>query len=250
MKLGRLQYGCLLLCIVGAACQTTSTPPPETLEPVPPMPRGYQPISYVSPIHWEAGEYPDLFSAESSAVWVDGDVAEMKYQKEAETGEAPPARLVAQAQAVSRDFFVFECHIESVFRDTSIAYDVVGFRGIDVHLETPGGKEVKPIQTIIGTPVEEEQRGALKLFRRTNIIVFPRQDLWIGGDTVAIGSGSVRLVLSGHSSVFYFEWPELPQASADTGWRWKPSENETVQALKVSFSDLYGRVRRLAHTFD
>ena len=80
--------------------------------------------------------------------------------------------------------------------------------------------------------------------------MFPRQDLWIGGDTVAIGSGSVRLVLSGHSSVFYFEWPELPQASADTGWRWKPSENETVQALKVSFSDLYGRVRRLAHTFD
>jgi hypothetical protein len=214
------------------------------------MPRGYQPLSYVSPIHLEEGDYPDLFSAESTSVWVDGDVAEMKYENEAAKGEAPSARLVSQAQAISREYFVFECHIESMFRDTSIAYDVVGFRGIDLHLETPNGTKVKPIQTIIGTPVQEEQVGALKLFRRTNIVVFPRQDLWTGGDTVAAGSRSVRLVLSGHSCVFYFEWPELAPATMDSEWSWKPSENETYQALKVSFSELYGRLRRLAHTFD
>ena len=155
MRLGRLKCACLVLCVAGAACQTTSAPPPEGAEPAPPMPRGYQPLSYVSPIQLEDGQYPDLFSAESTAVWVDGDVAEMKYESEAAEGETPPARLVSQAQAISRDFFVFECHVESIFRDTSIAYDVVGFRGIDIHLETPDGTQVKPIQTIIGTPVEE-----------------------------------------------------------------------------------------------
>lgn len=250
MKPGRLRYVCLLLCVVGAACQTTGPTPPEPEEPTLPPPRGYQPMTYVSPIHWEEGEYSDLFSADSSAVWVDSDVAEMKYEKEVQEGEAPSQYLLAQARTITRNFFVFECHIESVFRDTSIAYDVVGFRGIDVHLETPDGKRVRPIQTIIGTPVEEEQRGALKLFRRTNVIVFPREDLWTGGDTVGIGIGSVRLVLTGHRSVFYFEWPELPQGPAEDGWSWKPSENERFQALKVSFSDLYGRLRRLAHTFD
>lgn len=250
MKLGRLRNLCLFLCIVGAACQTTPTAPPDTEAPILPAPRGYQPMSYVSPIQLEEGDYADLFSAESSAVWVDNDVTEMKYAREREAGNTPPEGLVAAARAINRDFFVFECHIESVFRDTSIAYDVVGFRGIDVHLETPDGKQIDPIQIIIGTPVEEEQRGTLKLFRRTNIVVFPRQDLWTGGDTVAVGSGAVRLVLAGHGSAVCFEWPELPQASAETGWSWKPSENETVQVVKVSFSNLYGRLRRLAHTFD
>lgn len=250
MNVGRLGYVCLVLCVVGAACQTTPTAPPEPEEPVLPPPRGYQPMTYVSPIHWEDGGYSDLFGAESYAVWVDSDVAEMKYQEEAGEGDAPSPYLVAEARTISRDFFVFECHIESVFSDTSIAYDVVGFRGIDVHLETPDGKEIRPIQTIVGTPVEEEQRGALKLFRRTNIVVFPREDLWTGGDTVAIGSRAVRLVLTGHNSVFYFEWPELPQGSTEGVWSWKPSENERLQSLKVSFSELYGRLRRLAHTFD
>ena len=251
MKLCRLRYGCMLLCIAGVACRTMSpAPPPDIEETVPPMPRGYQPMSYVSTIHWESGEYPDLFSSEASAVWVNGDVAEMKYANEARSGTPPSPRLVAQAQAISRDFFVFECHIESVFRDTSIAYDVVGFRGIEVHLETPDGTLVRPIQTIIGTPVEEEQHGALKLFRRTNIVVFPRHNLWTGTDTVAVGSRSVRLVLSGQNSEFYFEWPEMPLTALEEGWSWRPSESEAYQALKVSFSDLYGRLRRLAHTFD
>jgi len=250
MNVGRLQYGCLLLCIVGAACQTTPKAPPETGEALPAMPRGYQPMSYVSSIQLAEGEYADLFSAGSFAVWVGDDVADMKYQKEAQEGAAPSERLVAQAREIRGDYFVFECHIESVFRDTSIAYDVVGFRGIDLCLETPGGNRIQPVQVIIGTPVEEEQRGALKLFRRTNIVVFPRQDLWTGGETLAVGSRSVRLVLSGHSSVFNFEWPELPQATMESGWKWKPSENETLQSLKVSFSDLYGRLRRLSHTFD
>ena len=251
MRLCRLRYVCLLLCVAGAACQTMSpAPPPDIEEAVPPIPRGYQPMSYVSTIHWEAGEYPDLFSSDSSAVWVDGNVAQLKYENEAASDNPPSQRLVAQAQAISRDFFIFECHIESVFRDTSIAYDVVGFRGLEVHLETPDGTHVRPIQTIIGTPVEEEQHGALKLFRRTNIVVFPRHDLWTGADTVAVGSRSVRLVISGHNSEFYFEWPELPLTAIETGWNWRPSENEMYQALKVSFSELYGRLRRLAHTFD
>ncbi|MGI6461682.1 MAG: hypothetical protein ACOX5J_16610 [Candidatus Hydrogenedentales bacterium] len=250
MKLGRLGILCALLCVVGAACQTTRSAPPDVEAPLLSAPRGYQPMSYLSTIQMNEGEYPDLFSAESSAVWVDNDVTEMKYARERETGKAPPTGLVAAARAVNRDFFVFECHIESLFRDMSIAYDVVGFRGIDVHLETPDGKQIEPIQIIIGTPVEEEQRGTLKQFRRINIAVFPRTDLWTGGDTVAVGSGAVRLVLSGHGSTFCFEWPELPQASTDAGPSWNPSENEMLQAVKVSFSDLYGRLRRLAHTFD
>ena len=69
MKLGRLQYGCLLLCIVGAACQTASTPPPETLEPVPPMPRGYPTdLVCVADYTGKQGSTRTCFSAESSAV--------------------------------------------------------------------------------------------------------------------------------------------------------------------------------------
>jgi hypothetical protein len=148
--------------------------------------------------------------------------------------------------AVSKNFVVLECIIESVFADTSIAYDVVNLRQIDAYIETPDGQKVLPMQTLIG-PLEEEQREALRLFRRTNLLVFPRQDVWLHRPLIRQGQSRMRLVLKGYDSRFYFEWLEAP---SDEPRRFVPTEEEARRLAKTGYTELFSALRRLAHMFD
>lgn len=250
MSRDRVMKPCLfLVCVcvlsfVFGGCQTTPEPAaPETGEVVPPEPVAeFQPAYYVASIAADEARYPDLFSKNSFAVWVGPEVTVQK--QEAAQDDINP-QLVEEVRHITDEFVVIECHIESVFSDMSIAYDVTGFRGVEVFLELPDGREMMPVQKVLGQ-LEEEQRGALKLFRRVNLLVFSRRDLWSGSRTLDAAYPSVQLVLQAHESKFAFEWPGARYADPAS----LPDERDRMQAIQAGFVEVFGRLRTLAHIFD
>ena len=235
----------LTLCLAAVSCQTTSKSDPDGLI-TPPPDLEFVPMTFVAPIQVGRGNYADLFAEDSTAVWVGSPVADLRQAKALEDGEPVTEALAANAQRVTDNFLVFECDIASVFGDMSIAYDVVGFRGISVYLLTPDGRTVAPVQTVIGSPVREQQEQALKRYSRTNTVVFEKKDLVLGNPTITPGSPAVRLVLQGYDSAFYFEW----QASPTPNEGWKPTRDEYIRAVKVGFGEFCEKTARLAHIFD
>lgn len=207
----------------------------------------FSPSRYLSSIHLDSGSYPALYSEQTYAVWVDPEVARIKRDQALLAGEELDPRFESEAFALAESFVVVECHIESVFADSSIAYDAVALRNIEVELRLPDERGVQPVMQILGTPVEEESRGALKLFRRTNLLVFRRKDLWMGRDRERRALAEARLTLKGYDSTFYFAWPQAP---VDDPWQWVPTPEEAHKLTVTGFRELFMEVRRQAHRFD
>lgn len=237
-------FGLGVFCPILMGCRTIpfkpEAPPVEKVAE-------FEPAYYASPIAFAEGRYADLFGPESYAVWVGPEVTERKRESAVEAGEFVPEQLETQAATITDHYVVIECHMESQFGDMSAAYDVVGFRGARVYLEMPDGRTLAPIQKVIGSPLEEEQRGALKLFRRTNLLIFPRRDLWFGQVTLDPTFASVKLVVDAHNSRFVFEWPETAYADPT---RVPPPEQDFMREVKLGFSELFNAVSRAAHVFD
>lgn len=228
---------CLLSC---------QTKPPSDEEPhvaIAPLSE-FEPGDFVSPIHHQEGQYQGLFSPSSTAIWVGPDISALKKQKDEKAGKSIDPKLEEEAETISASFIVIECALESAFSDMSIAHDVVGLRGIDVYMLMPDGKKIYSIQKVMKSPLEEEQQGALKLFRRTNLIIFPKRDFLLGNPTVGAGATSAKLVLEGYSTKNYFEWVGAAGAT------WQPEEKTAARAIKVGFSEFYGMLRPLVHAFD
>lgn len=245
MRLARYGVGiCLALSVL--SCKT---PPPPKLEEWPETKREFRPLTFVSTINLEKGRYPDLFSKDSYAVWVDPEVAALKRSEAVAAGEEIDPNLEAEAAQITRKFLVIECHLDSVFSDMSIAYDAVGFRNLDLFLLTPDGRSIRPVQTVIDTNLVEEQSGALKRFQRTNIVIFPRQDLWVGKPTVDPSYPSVRLALQGHESTFYFEWTQAPRPEGEPKFQW-PNKEQALFAARLGYTQLFTRIRMLSHYLD
>lgn len=226
-------------------CQTQPPKPERAVAHESAEPAGssdFSPVSPISPIAFEQGKYADLFSPDSYAVWIDSAIAEKKKEEDAAHGITPDPWLVEDAGKIIQEFVVIELHTESVFADTSIAYDIVGLRGVSVYLETGDGKRIEPIQKIIGTPVEEEQRGALKAFRRTNVLVFARQDIWSGEPILQSTIPALKLVLESHDSRFAFHWNNTNQA---TGNVQSPLPLDKLKLVRVGFSEIFEQLRRL-----
>ncbi|MBI5095930.1 MAG: hypothetical protein HZB26_26285 [Candidatus Hydrogenedentes bacterium] len=238
---------CVMLVVAAlTSCKTGKSKPVETPEETA---AGFQPGAFLTPIRHEQGRYADLYSPNSFALWIGPEVLQFKQEMAKEAGETADPKMDADAQRIAQDFLVLECHIESAFSDSSIAYDVVGFRGMDdVYLLLPGGKKVHPQQTVIGPRAEEEGKGALKVFRRTNLLVFPRHDLWSGGATLDPTAPSVKLVLEGYASHFYFEWPAAP--GSPVAQKWSPAAEDAKRAVIMGYTQFMSSVRRLAHMFD
>ncbi len=230
---------CLVLVLSSPACKThfrdPEVPPAEKVE--------FRPLRFNSSLSIEKGNYPDLFSNESFAVWVGGEVATFKRTAAIDQGGPVDAQLDIDARTIAENYIIIECHLESMFSDTSIAYDAVTFRQVSVYLETPEGTRVRPSQVSIGSPVEEEQRGALTLFRRTNLLVFPRRELWVHRQTGKHLNPYARLVLEGYDSEFYFEWPESPNLDP---YQWVPTEKESRQLAVTGYRELYRRLQEFA----
>ncbi|HIJ66315.1 MAG TPA: hypothetical protein HPP77_10235 [Candidatus Hydrogenedentes bacterium] len=233
-----------LVALAAVSCQTTKEEAPEPLLEVRPV--EFIPATHVAPIQRVEGKYPTLFAPSSYAVWVDGDVAAFKRASAAEAGETVDPYLETAAELITASFYIFECHVESVFATTSIAYDVVGFRNTDIYLETPDGDRTKPIQTVIGTTAEMEPREALKLYRRTNLVIFPKKDLWLDEPVIDAKTLSVKLVLEGFDSKFCFEWPGIaPPPEPERTW-YPRDEKEALQLLRLGFSELFEKLRDMA----
>ena len=211
----------------------------------------FQPLTYHSTIHAGEGRYTNLFGPESFALWVSDDVAALKRRKAESEGEEIDTALANSVAAIGENFLVFECHLESIFPDASVAYDAVGLRNMDIYLLTPGGVRIRPIQRILSGAAEEEQRQALRLFRRTLIVVFPKSDLIGGSPSIADRAPAVRLMVEGFNSEFYFEWPAAPirQTEPQRKRPWLPTAAESKDAVKLGFTELYTRLRSVGRLF-
>lgn len=246
---GRIALSGVLAVVVAisvAGCKTTNRAKSEPATPAKPVQIKFEPAT--STVELQAGNvrYPNLFGPDSYAVWVGPEVVALKKQQAEEAGETIGPKLEETARIVSEQYVLIECHVESAFADSSIAYDAAGFRGIDVYLLMPDGRRVRPIQTVIASSAQEESQGALKKFARTNLIVFPQRDFWAEKPIFDAASPSVRLVLEGYNSQFFFEWPRqgagVEQAASKV--------QDISKAVRTSFTDLYSQLVKLAHVFD
>jgi hypothetical protein len=227
---------------VFVACQTA--PKPDAPAPVAIQGPAFQPASVVAAISHADGPRANLFAAESRAVWVTSEALAAKRQQAEAAGQPVDPLQAVAAEAIEREFIVFECHLESVFGDPSIAYDAVGLRGISVSLEAPGGQAVMPAQKLIGTVLAEEDQGTLKRFSRTMVVVFPKSDVWLQGPTIPLDAAAARLVLQGHGSSFHFEWPAAPPDAAAV-----IAASEAKTATRLSFNSLYRLIAPLGTIF-
>jgi hypothetical protein len=207
----------------------------------------FVPAQFVSSLRTGQCAYPHLFSAQSYALWVGPEVTAQRRAESEEKGQKPDPMADAAAPEIDANYLVLECHIESVFEDMSIGYDVVGFRGIQVYMLTPDGRKVPPAQIVMGSELEEKSQGALKSFRRTNLIVFPKHELDLRVPKVNGQAASARLVIEGFKSSFYFEWfPVMPGKDGQV----QAVVFEGANTAKLGFNDYYGKLRAIAHKFD
>ncbi len=197
----------------------------------------FMPIESVSQLNLKSGRYPNLFSTLSQALWVNERVAQAKLDAESADGEPVSPMLAADGHTIASNYYVVEINLGSQFPDSSIAYDVVGLRTIDAYLLLPDGTRIWPAQRVLGSQASEQSAGALKSYGRTNIVVFPKSDVFTGAPTIPNGTTGVQLVLDGFSSEFYFEWAAAPAAGPP------PAEPESGG---LTFSGLFEKIRELS----
>lgn len=212
-------------------------------------PREFVPAAYTSRLYHDEGRYANLYTQDSFAVWVSPEVAVLKHEQAAASGNPMDPELEAEAKMICAEYLVFECHMASAFGDMSVAYDVVGFRNMDIYLQTPEGTKIQPIQKVIDPTASEQQIEALKKFGRANLLVFPRNILPQASPKGAESLPSVKLVLEGLSCRFFFEWVEATPPPPE-GRQWKPTAIEAAQAAQMGFLEVFGRLKRMAHNFD
>lgn len=245
---GMRRWAAIVFALLGmASCQTAPPPPPDQVsEPVNLAPREFQPATTVSQLQFESGNYPNLFAPSSQAIWINESVTAMRRNAAIAAGDNVSSADEEQAALVVANHVIIECALESMFPDMSIGYDIVGGRGATIYLTTPDGRKAAPVRTLIGQDLREEQRGALRLFGRTNMLVFARRDLWTEAALAAPGDASVRLVIEAHGTTFYFEWPTAtPVVPAPVS-----QGAETLAILKTTYEEYLGRLKRLVHRFD
>ena len=237
MRNGRLL--CVLL-VAAVCCSCRTRGPGEEAGDAPPAVMvPFTPQETRSPLHAQEGLYPTLFMGTSYAQWV-------RPGMETATADGD-GNLDTAAASLSRDFVVVKCYLESKFADMSIAYDVIGLRGLYVYLLLPDGTRISPSQTILGEQLMEESRAALRVFGRANLLVFPtnREKLRVpaGGE----GAPEVRVVLEGYESKFYFAWaPVLPPAEQKVSVLQRPA----VQRVREDLRGAHERFLDISHKFD
>jgi hypothetical protein len=237
----------LTLMLFGAGCATTGRSPEPEFTPVPPPPPQavFVPAATQASLQFAAGRYPNLFAPESRAVWGGGTVTTQVSSIEPveENAAAAAGPIEITPPAASDGQLMIECRIESEFPDISIAYDVAGLRGCNAYLELPDGTRLLPAQKIIGRELSETPVGALRRYARTNRLYFPVSD---NGLLVPMGSPGLRLVIQGHDSTFFFEWPNVPPPPD-----YKPpiGQREGTQKLKRGWHKTTSRAKRVGGNF-
>lgn len=243
----KILYGAtaaMLLCVLGA-CKTTPEPQPATKAEA--SIGQFEPLVYAAQIQRGEGKYADLYAPTSYAVWVGPEVTALKRDEAAKAGQPIEPWLDRASQVLPASYIVIECHMDSAFRDSSVAYDAVAFRNMDTYFELPDGRRLAPIQVLIDPHARENAQGALKAYSRVNLLVFTRDDLLLGAPAVPANAPSVRLVIRGVDTKFQFDWQG---AGGGRTSPWAPSVQEAAAAAQLGFRELYGRLQTLAHIFD
>jgi len=244
--LGRIVVWGFVALAAGGLLLSCKTGKEDAAKAEPEFVTEFFPATIISGIQLEKGAYSNLFSPDSYAVWLGSDVTRLRRAKSLEKGEKIDPKLDAAAARVQENYLVFECRLVSMLPDMSIAYDVVGLRGVTACLVAPDGRKIPPTQIVIGSSASDEPQGALRKFARTNLIIFQKKDLWSDKAAIDIEAPSARLVLEGFGTTFRFEWatalvPHEP---------WIPNQDEYIKALKTGFKETYTRLGELLHTFD
>lgn len=247
---------CFAVCAALAGCQTTSqtaAPPVETVPaPIAAVPFDFQPTEYRAGLQAGEARYPTLYTPETHAIWITDEVNALKMENEASQGVIVDEQLKLVAQIVQAQFITIECYLESAFADSSVAYDAVGLRNIDVYLETPSGDRVYPLQRIMAPQADQTPAGALVRFGRTTILVFPKRDLLTPAVSPISGAPSSRLVLEGFHSTFYFEWQNAagaaPVAPEDAGPNFRAAA--VRDAIRTGYTSLYTILSPLRNIVD
>jgi hypothetical protein len=258
----------MLLLAALAGCQTPRGPDP-TAPPTLGPPAPFVPVHAMAGLNLGEGAYPTLFAPGSYARWLGAESLVMESapavspppdtgppltlvfeDEEAELAAAPPIDMpepAAPSLGIVPGLLTIECRLVSMFADMSIAYDVVGLRGLHVYLLMPDGRKMTPAQVLTGGELHETQHGALKEFARTNTLVFavnPTQLAW----PVSGGLGpSLRLVLEGYDSLFYFEWQSRPPAEPP---RIPIRQREGYKRTQQGYQNTKTRSLEFLHTFD
>jgi hypothetical protein len=207
----------------------------------------FQPMAYLARVRAAEGPYPNLYAGDTYALWVGPEVTAQRKAEAEAGGVAVAPEADAIAPIIEERFVVIECHLISMFADMSIGYDVVGLRNVEVYLENADGQRVDPVQVLVGGQLEEVQQGALRLFRRSCLVVFPKDALVV---TVPVAPNRVpatRLVLAALDTEFYFEWMPVLRAE-DLGVPLR--DRAWVQAGKLGYNQFFGALQNVSHTFD
>lgn len=256
-----LLAGALLAGTGLSGCQTTGGDPNDFPRAAPRIP--FVPQVRQASIRAAEGRYPNLFTGASHAVWNPGQAlparsaaASMGDKEAGASGVA--SETVMLEEAMDRDpvparptpvdgGLVIECVLESRFPDMSIAYDAVGLRGMGVHLELPDGQEILPAQKVLDPDLDETQEGALRRYRRTLTLHFPRGRFLVENPAANPAARGIRLVLTGHNSIFYFEWPATPDTTVETEAR---ADHQLRERVRTRYNATKDAAKRISHTFD
>jgi hypothetical protein len=214
-----------------AGCKTTQEAAQQNM-PVPQMP--FTPQRTMAQVQWVEGRYPDLFDATSNAIW---------------GGQDMQAAIGEDGMMLSGPLKI-DLYAASAFADMSVAYDVVGLRGIDVYLLMPDGQKVRPAQVLRGRDLEERQQGALKFFARRNQLLF---GMPIDAVMVPVVSGvpaPLRLILEGHGAKYAFQWHAVPPVPGT----YEVSDADKTRAyMKAAGDGVKSTIKKVddfSHTFD
>jgi hypothetical protein len=238
----------LLLLAVGGViggCNTTRDQDPEANPKTTTIP--FQPMSYMARLRAAEGPYPNLYSGDSYALWVGPEMTAQRRESSEATGEIAAPEADAIAPIIEERYIVFECHLISLFGDMSIGYDAVGLRNVEVYFEDNNGRRIEPVQVGTTGKLDESMQGAIRVFRRSCLIVFPREALTV---TVPVPPGQLptaRLVLATLDTKFYFDWqPILNPEEIGTPLR----DRAWVQASKMGYNQFYTGLKGFLHNFD
>lgn len=257
MKKGLWCSGALALLAL-AGCQTTPSHPAAVPPPRIGTPVQFIPSTQTVNLQYGSGPYPTLYDGTSSCTLITPMLqpAEPPVQAPVVREEAPGVVVeVPVQQAFVVDVppptvpatLTFELTLNSVFEDSSIAYDAVGLRNIQPYLYLPDGVRVPPIQVMLDPGLIDRPHGALRAYTRKVRLVFQNVPTSYILPPPPHPAQGVRLVLEGFGAMFYFEWPPVLPAEV----RRPPiGQTETYQEIRQGGRKARAWAREQSHRFD
>jgi hypothetical protein len=184
-------------------------------------------------------QYKDLM------IGVSDEVSRIKFAQDTDVMSvdvAGDSAELADARLINANFLVFELHLKSAFGDPSIANEFSRMDKAQLVLVDDTGQRIKPAGTVVSKAAETE-RGPLREFARTVIVVFPRYDIMTGNPTVRPGSEYMRVYLQGYDTVYMFEWVSAGLQDKGT------DRKQLSQVIHWGYSEFYSALQAIFRSF-